>query len=289
MVVLEVGLGGRLDATNVIEKPLASVITKIDLDHTNVLGDSEAQIATEKCGIIKDNCPVITTSSNSDCVLDVICEIAKKRNSELSIADSDNAVIKKTDIFGNDFEYLSEKYSIKLIGTHQISNAILAITAVKTAFPNISKQAIKNGLCTTVFPARCEVVSNNPICILDGSHNPNGTAALNELLKSLSLDNAVAIVGFMADKDVSEAIKIVADRFSQMIAVEVESNSRSMKAEELKNLCERFCKNTDFAESYDEAIKKAISYNKPIVVFGSLYLAGDIRQKLLTYFSTKNN
>lgn len=287
-VVLEVGLGGRLDATNIITRPKASVIARIALDHTAILGNTEAQIAFEKCGIIKNGCPVITTADNSDDALTVIKKIAAERGCELSISNKADAKTVCTDVFGSEILWQGEKYKIGLPGEHQISNALNAVTAIKKVYPEIPIETIKKGLASTAFAARCEVISKEPLVILDGSHNPNGTGALAELLRKTDIQNATAIVGFMADKDVSDAVQLLKGAFKKMITVKVQSNARTMTAEDLKSVCESICDNVVAAKSYEQAIKLAEDCDK-IIVFGSLYLAGDIRPLLLQHFQTKNN
>lgn len=287
-VVLEVGLGGRLDATNVIKRPLCSVIARIALDHTAVLGNTEAEIAFEKCGIIKSGCPTVTTADNGEEAKNVIKSVAKERNSKLFVASAADAEIVSSDIFGSKFIYNGVAYSVALPGHHQIANAVTAITAVFAAFGDMDTECVQRGLCSARFPARCEIISQEPLVLLDGSHNPNGTRALADLLKSSDITDATAIVGFMADKDVSEALQEVAGCFKKMIAVTVSSNSRTMKATELRELTRAVCDDAVAAESYEEALKLAEKSEKT-VVFGSLYLAGDIRPLLIDRFATKNN
>lgn len=285
-VVLEVGLGGRLDATNVIKKPKVSVITRIALDHTGILGETEAEIAYEKCGIIKKNCPVVTTKDNSPESLEVIRKKAKTLSCDLTVTNKAEVNVLTADIFGSEFLWQGETYKLKLAGKHQISNALNVISAVKVAFPEISLDAIKQGLENTVFPARCEVISKEPLVILDGSHNPNGTSALNELLTDSDIKNSTAIVGFMADKDVSDALQCLKQKFNKIITVKVESNARTMEADDLAILCGEFCDDVAVAESYEKAID-LVKEDTTVVVFGSLYLAGDIRPLLVARYSTK--
>ncbi len=282
-VVMEVGLGGRLDATNIITHPKATVITRIALDHTAILGDTEAEIAFEKCGIIKNNCPVITTADNSDEALAVINKISTERGCRLDISNRADTKMVAYDVFGSKFLWQGEEFEIGLSGEHQVSNAINAVTAVRAAYPEITTTQIKQGLKSAVFVARCEVISKQPLVILDGSHNPNGTGALADLLKKTDIQNATAIVGFMADKDVSDAIGLLKGAFKRMITVKVESNARTMTAEDLKSVCEKICDNVIVAKSYEQAIRFAEADDK-IIVFGSLYLAGDIRPLLLKHF-----
>lgn len=287
-VVLEVGLGGRLDATNTITHPKASVIARIALDHTAILGNTEAEIAFEKCGIIKKNCPVITTADNSDEALTVIKKIAAERGCDLSISNKNEVQILSEDVFGSRLLWQGEEYKIGLPGEHQISNALNAVTTIRAAYPEVTVTQIKQGLNNATFAARCEVISKEPLVILDGSHNPNGTGALAELLKKTEINNATAIVGFMADKDVSDAVQLLKGAFKRIITVKVQSNARTMTAEELKSVCESICDDVIAADSYEQAIKLAETDDK-IIVFGSLYLAGDIRPLLLQHFQTKNN
>ena len=285
-VVLEVGLGGRLDATNVIKKPKVSVITRIALDHTGILGETEAEIASEKCGIIKNDSPVVTTKDNSPESLEVIRETAKTLNCELTVTDKSEVKVLSADIFGSEFLWQGETYKLKLAGKHQISNALNVISAVKVAFSEISINAIKQGLENAVFPARCEVISKKPLVILDGSHNPNGTEALSRLLIDSDIKNSTAIVGFMADKDVSDALQCLKGKFKKIITVKVQSNARTMEGHDLAVLCGEICDNVIVAESYEKAID-LVKDDKMVIVFGSLYLAGDIRPLLLKYFRQK--
>lgn len=285
-VVLEVGLGGRLDATNVIKSPKASIITQIDLDHTEILGETIAEITREKCGIIKPGCPVITTSDNSVEAIETIKKIANSNNSKLFISNKTNVNVIKCDIFNSEFSYNDDTFLISLAGGHQISNAINAIKAIKVTYPDISVEKIKLGLSKAKLPARCEVISNNPLVILDGSHNPNGTLALSKLLKQSELLNLTAIVGFMADKDIGDALSNLNGVFKKIITVEVKSNKRSMTAEDLCEKCKDICDDVSVASDYQEAINLAKDCGT-LIVFGSLYLAGDIRPILLQHFKTK--
>ena len=190
------------------------------------------------------------------------------------------------DVFGSRFLRQGEEYKISLAGRHQISNAVNAVAAVKKVYPEIGTDCIKKGLESALFPARCEVISRKPLVILDGSHNPNGTAALDAVLEASDISGATAIVGFMADKDVSQAIGCLRGRFKKIIAVKVESNIRTMEAQNLAGICRCICDDVTAAESYEEALKLAGS-DSVLIVFGSLYLAGDIRPLLLRHFQTK--
>lgn len=283
IVVLEVGLGGRLDATNVIDSPKASVIVKIDLDHTGVLGDTIEKIAAEKCGIIKKGCPVVTTSENEPSVLEVISKKAQECESQVFLNGSDKAEIIASDIDGNVFTFEGREYRTKMPGIHQVYNAVTAIKTLKVAYPEMPYENVYNGIKKAGLAARCEVISKEPLLMLDGSHNPNGTKALADLLEKNDIYEAVGILGFMADKDVSDALEKVLKHFKKVYTVTVESNPRAMSAEDLANVCKTLGVEAEAVADYKTAVTKALNKNKNTVVFGSLYLAGDIRPILLEF------
>jgi len=280
IAVLEVGLGGRFDATNVIPAPDCAVITHIDLDHTAILGDSVEQIAAEKCGIIKSGSKVVAYPVQYPKAMQVIKENCDKADCPLTIPRIPNFT---ADLSGATFEYNGESYNISLIGEHQVLNAITAIEAALGV--GIDTKFIKQGLTSATMPARVEVVSKSPLIILDGAHNPDGMTALSKALDMLIDEKTVAIMGMLKDKDCDSAVKTVAPKFSKIITVTVD-NPRTMTAEELKNCLLPYCAEVHTADSLDEALNLAKAENKPVVICGSLYLASQIRPKLT---EKKNN
>ncbi len=277
IVILETGLGGRLDATNIIEKPLCSVITHVSLDHTGVLGDTLEQIAAEKCGIIKNRGLTVTDMAQESEVFRVI----KSHTDSLVVPSKEDLKILSSDIFGNTFIYKGEKYETTLAGLHQVNNALGVIETVKNALP-VSEEILKTAIKETVFPARCEIISKNPLIVLDGAHNPDGANALKSVMENYS-GEITAVVGMMADKDCGEVLKTLLPNCKNVITVTVSENPRSISAEALMSLARPYCENCFIAENYDDAIEKAVrlSEGKPVFVFGSLYLASAIRNKLL--------
>lgn len=276
IVILETGLGGRLDATNIINQPLCSVITHVSLDHTGVLGDTISQIATEKCGIIKNRGLTVTDMNQENEALDII----KKYSDELVVPKREDLEILSSDIFGNTFIYKGEKYETTLSGRHQISNAVSVIETVQNAWP-VEKEKLKAAIKKTTFPARCEVISKEPLVILDGAHNPDGANALKGVMENFS-GKITAIVGMMADKDCDEVLGLALPHCKNVVTVTVKENPRSISAEELCTLAKRRCENSFIAKDYDDAVLKAVQLSKgePVFVFGSLYLASAIREKL---------
>lgn len=285
IVVLETGLGGRLDSTNIIKTPLLSVITKIDLDHTAVLGSTVSEIAAEKCGIIKANSAVVTPSTQNEQALKVIRRAANEKGAKFILADKNYAEDIINEPFGNYVTYKGIKLFTQKPGAHQVEN--MTVAAQAAIFLGINEKHITRGIENTSFPARLEVISKNPLVLLDGAHNDNGAAALSEYL----IDNnirPIVILGMMKDKDCSSVIKKICSYAKFVITVTVKSNPRAESAENLLNLAKKYCENCVTASSYDKALeiafKKSGEENAPVLVCGSLYLASDIRPKLINMY-----
>ena len=175
IVVWETGLGGLMDCTNIVI-PEISVITSIDFDHTAILGSTLNEIATQKAGIIKKSIPCVLSAKNATETIKVVEKIAKDKNSRLIIPDETKLEVIKSDVFGNEFVYKGEKYKTSMCGEHQIINCLTAIETAKIL--GISNENIKRGSKKALVPARVQVISKEPLIILDGSHNPAGTKAL---------------------------------------------------------------------------------------------------------------
>ena len=283
-VVLETGLGGRFDATNIINTPLVSVITSISLDHTAILGDTYEKIAFEKCGIIKPNGITVAYGEQKDSVINVIKNTVSERSNELYIADTEKVNCIKSDLNGSDFEFENMKLHISFIGEHQIKNAVTALYALKALRErslNISESAVKEGFETAFFPARLEILKKEPIVMLDGSHNPDGVKALASALKeNMEGIGKIGIVGMLADKDVKTALGEIVDLFDEVITV-APNNPRKMCAEELAEMIRGYgvkaASESDYEKAYQKALSKA-GKDKAVIVFGSLYLSGDMRK-----------
>lgn len=272
IVIAETGLGGRLDATNTLTNVKASVITKIGLDHTEILGDTIEKITREKCGIIKNN-NVITSFNQEEQALRVLSPYNPV------IPNKDKLKIAKSDAFGNTFIYDGEEYNASLAGMHQVENALIVIETAQKCGLDI--ELIKQAIAKTYFPARMELINKEPLVILDGAHNPDGAKALGDMMKQYD-GKITAIVGMCADKDCDEVLRCTLRHCKKAIAVEIENMPRSLKADDLKVLAEKYCP-CDTAQNYSEALEKVVSEDV-IFVFGSLYLASAIREKLKNFF-----
>lgn len=295
VVVLETGLGGRFDATNIIDTPLASVIMSISLDHTAILGDTCEKIAFEKCGIIKPGGITVVYGEQPEGVLEVVREAAKKQHNRLMVADPAAVTKLSTGLDGTSFRFHTEayengsrkQYRLSLLGEHQLKNAAAALTtvaALRSRGLYIPEAAVCAGLKNAVFPARLEVLRREPVVLLDGAHNPGGAAALESAVKELLPEGKrIGVVGMLADKDVKGALSLLAPLFDRLITV-TPDNPRAMKAEELADLLASLGAVAEPVNSFETAYEKALSYTEKtdaVVVFGSLYLASDMRKVIL--------
>ncbi len=275
VAVIETGLGGRLDATNVLDNKAVSVITKIGLDHTAILGDTIEKIASEKCGII-GNSPTVTVANQESAALGVI----KRSANKLTIPDKAKLTVLRSDFSGNEFLYKGVKYKTCLGGGYQIENALVAIETVFESGIYVSYENLLKGIENGAFPARLESFFNGRI-VLDGAHNPDGAAALAEEIKTSKKPN-VAIIGMMQDKDIDEVLKLTLPFFDSVITVKAAEMPRAIDAKLLAQMSQKYCKNVICASNYKKALKLALAIDDcRIFIFGSLYLASNIRPLLL--------
>lgn len=290
-VVLETGLGGRLDATNVVN-PIVSVITSIGFDHKHKLGKTLKEIAYEKAGIIKKNIPVITITQKKN-VIEIIENTCKEKKAELIKADQSYEIIKQN-YNETVFKINTTNFSIKLLGEHQIKNAILAMTTIDSLNKyynlNISLQNIKNGLKKTKWPGRLEIISKKPLIILDGAHNKSAILILKKALLSYFKDyKIIFILGILKDKEINSMLKIVAF----IAEVIITSQANSERAESAVDLSKRvkkyFNKEIIVVPQIEEAIKlakiKAKNKKTLICITGSIYLIGEVKKELLAFSS----
>lgn len=284
IVVLETGMGGLLDCTNVIKAPLCSVITTIGLDHTAVLGDTIEKIAEQKCGIMKESSFAVT-SKQDDIAMEVIESTAGQLKIPLAKSESVEIKVISQELDKSVFEYNDTEITLNLAGEHQIENAKTALATLEilrlNGSLNVSDNDIKTGFLGATNPARFETLCKEPIVILDGAHNPNGIEALkNAIGKFLGGKKIIGIMGMLADKDIDSSIKLLKNTFTKIYTVPVD-NPRAIDS---ATLAEKFvsfgfdAKAFDSAESaFDKAFEEAKENDLAIIVCGSLYLAGEIR------------
>lgn len=291
IVVLETGMGGLLDCTNTILPPLCSVITTIGLDHTAILGETIEKIAEQKCGIIKPT-SIAVTSKQTEGAMRVIQNTCKDKNVALFKSDIAKIKVVSESLESTVFEYDQMELELHLIGEHQLENAKTALTAIKALCDsgklNVSRQALQMGISKAINPARLELMSKNPVVLLDGAHNPNGIEALSRAIeKYLPNQKRLCLMGMLADKDSASSINLLEGLFDEVFTVAVD-NPRTLSAEALAEKCNQ---HFGVVRSYDNtkkalesALKKAKEENIPLVICGSLYLAGELRPYLINEF-----
>lgn len=285
VVVLEVGLGGRLDSTNVIDTPDVAVITNIALEHTEVLGDTLEKIAAEKAGIIKQGTHVVLSAQSAE-VETVIRRVCGERGCPLCVTDPTVEQPVACSLEGQQLNYRERKnLQLHLIGEYQYKNAAVALDVVDTLTKQcgytISEQAVRDGFASVEWPGRFEVLQQNPLVLVDGAHNPDGVAELAKCLKTYLPDPKMTMVmGVMADKDYTDMIRMIAPFANEFIAVMPDSH-RALPAEKLKENIEKL---TGIPTRLGGEVRKGMSLameNKSekdiICAFGSLYQVGDIR------------
>ena len=286
IAVLETGLGGRFDATNAVENTLVAAITRIDLDHTELLGGTVEEIAAEKAGIIKPGCIAVTYPVQEKGALQAIAAACIREKADLVAPEAEDIHLRRGGLFENRLEYGGYEVNLALPGAHQACNAAMAIEIALALWRqgmDIPDEAILEGLETTRFPARIEVLRSEPLVLLDGSHNPAGAAALAATLKAQKLpQKPVAVLGVLADKAVAEMLRALGDCFGTIYAVTPDC-PRAMSAEALAELAARELPEVPVypCADLDEALSTALGLPQGAVVCGSLYLAAQSRPKLL--------
>lgn len=287
-VVLEVGLGGRFDATNVVI-PLISTITTISYDHVGVLGNTLDKIASEKAGIIKEGRPVVLYPQEKE-AMDVLVETAKQKNAKIYYVTDKDFNITSDTVDGIVFDVKGKKeykgIKINLLGAHQVMNSMTALSAIDTLMDEgyeISDEAIYKGFEAARWPGRFEVLSTSPYVVLDGCHNIQGIAALVNAVRKYFGDKTIKIAcGILKDKDYSDMVKNLASIGSEFITVTPNSD-RALAAEDLKAVFESHGKPAYAANSIEEAVKKGleITNKDEVLIFcGSLYMIGEARTTL---------
>ena len=287
VVVWETGLGGRLDATNVVT-PLVSVITNIAFDHMQYLGETLAQIATEKCGIIKPGAPVVTAAAEAD-ALDVIRSTAAHHDCPLTIIGEhigarrrhEDDVAQQVQLSGTRAN--DGVLAIPLLGEHQALNCATAVAALEASGLEVDSDAIRTGLAKTRWPGRFQIVSAQPIVVLDGAHNAAAAAGLAVTIRDHFPERRLTVIlGVLRDKNYDEMCRILAPLADRIFCVRVNSE-RTSDPEELAGLCRAANPQADvrtFPKLLDAYLVAKSTAADVIVITGSLFLVGEALGRL---------
>ena len=286
IVVLEVGLGGLLDSTNVIDAPLIAAIVSLSFDHMGVLGNTIEEIAAQKAGIIKDGSITVSAPFQPQSALKVLQDTARTHGNKFVIGNPDAIEQIREDINGNLIRYRDTEINLPLIGPHQIGNlsvTLAIIDELSTLGYEISIDNIKTGIEKTTIPARVEILSKEPLIILDGGHNEDGASALEKTLISYVDRPITLVIGVMADKEVDRVVEHLAPHAKRVVTTKP-SNPRAMSSEDLGAIAGRFCPEILSEDSPCKAFDLArslVTDDEALIVCGSLYLAGDVRAHMI--------
>lgn len=288
--VIEVGLGGKWDSTNIL-KGTSCVITNIGLDHIEILGDTKEQIAIQKAGIVKPGSNVTVVEPDEEIASVLIQEATRLGAKRIFCLNRDFWLEKTTMAVGGWVVDFKTPYSdfkdvyISLLGSHQINNSIGSVVAVEAFFDRgISEDVLKDTLSTVSVPGRLEIVSNDPLLVLDGAHNVDGARALNKALQNeLAFSGSInLIIGILANKNADGMVEMLSkdSRIKNVIIVEPNS-PRRLEASKLLQLCELKFEDAKciIEKNYTKALEYAKTKDDPqmVLVTGSLYVVGDMR------------
>lgn len=288
VVVLEVGMGGRFDATNIIKTPLLSIITSISLDHTHYLGTTTDKIAFEKAGIIKENGQTLVYPFQEEKALAVLKKVARERHNQLTVVDASTLKIKSMTWTGSQFSYQGENYQISLSGEYQVYNALVVIEAIKFLNKNhnfrISTAHLKKSLAQVYWPGRLEILGPRPLFLVDGSHNADGMRSFVTALPKLTSakQRKIVIFSMLADKDIKSALKLLAQVADIIIFTQI-NNPRSATIAQLVSLAQELHLSQPLYQCPENkaAVTQALALAQTedlICAVGSLYMIGDIRE-----------
>lgn len=265
LVVLEVGLGGRDDATNIIPPALVTVLTTMSLEHTELLGNTLSEIATIKSGIIKEKTKVACYPQDKD-ALDVIKSVCDNKKAKLNVAKMRNDII------------------ISMRGKYQLNNASLALEAISLLEEcgyKVSDESKNSGLLKAFWPGRFEILCEDPLFILDGGHNLQCAKAVRESIVEYYQDKKFTLLlGVLGDKNYKEEIDVLKDVCDEAICI-TPSSKRAVEASVLANICNENGLKAVACDTIEAGVELALSKNEPILAFGSLYSAGEIRNLVL--------
>lgn len=279
-VVLEAGLGGLLDCTNIIKAPIVSVITSISLDHTKILGDTIEQISRQKAGIIKNGCPVVLACNQKREAEIVVHGTAAEKLADFVTPDIDKLKIISCDENGNKFRYKGITYETGMLGRHQIDNALTVIETAdvlrRNGFNRLGYGKVFKGIKNAAVPSRCQVVkASSPLVIIDGAHNPDGMRSLADFVRTLDHGPKIMVCGMMEDKDWETALGFMTRYIDYGICVDGFA-PKTVFAPKLAEMFRSGC-----VMSLKEALPRAMALageKGMVIIGGSLYLASALQK-----------
>ncbi len=278
IVVLETGIGGLVDSTNIIAPPLVSIITSVSMDHMQLLGNTIEEIAMQKAGIMKTGSEAVFSDDSKAEALQILQRTAEEKNCPFHIPEWSACEVERCDLTGNQFVYRGERYALKMGGLHQIHNALTAIEAVHVLRRKgfvLPQEAVVSALARTGVPARIQILQEDPLVILDGGHNADGVGALVKAIDESGIDTWIGICGMTGTKDQDAAAFQLSLVLNKVLCVDGFSD-RALPKEELAAAFVRqhaMATPMELHEALPYALKWAKGSHGAVVICGSLYLA----------------
>lgn len=288
IVVLETGLGGDTDATNIIRTPVMEVLVSVSMDHMQFLGNTLEEIAAHKAGIIKPETVAVSALQQPE-AMRVIEEKAKEQRAQLYIADWTQAEDLQYGMEEQSFSYRDFKnLKIHLAGSYQIKNAVTAVEAVlalQRLGYRISEEQLRSGLAKTVWRGRFSVLQKEPLILMDGAHNRDGAQMLKESMEQYFAGRRIfAVCGMFRDKEYEEVLKLTTPYFTHLIAIQTPDHPRALPARELAEAAKQYMSEVECADTLEAAVRRALvladAKEDVILAFGSLSFLGELEKAL---------
>lgn len=281
-VILEVGMGGITDATNLITTTELAVLVPISMDHQSFLGNTISEIAEKKAGIIKPGSSVVTIGQETE-ALEVIKKTGAEAGTDVCVADVSEAEVLEADFTGQRFCYKGEEYALSLAGSYQTENAVLALEALRILDErgyHTTLEQRKEGLWATRWNGRLTIIHKDPLFIVDGAHNPAAADMLEDSVRKYFKDRRLFfIMGVFKDKDYPYIIRKLCPYAEQILAIETPDNPRALPAEELAEAIRPYNANVRAEKNISRAVEELFEMagkDDVIVSFGSLSFIGEI-------------
>lgn len=278
IVVLETGIGGSVDSTNIIALPLVSVITAVSMDHMVLLGNTIQEIAAQKAGILKTGSEAVFSADSKPEALRILKETAETKQCPYHIPAMSDCQVARCDLTGSQFTYQGADYTLSMGGRHQISNALTVLETLKVLRTKgfvLPEETVQRALAETSVPARIQILQREPLVILDGGHNADGVGALVRAISESGIDSWIGICGMMAGKDRDAAAFQLALVLSRVLCVDGFAEG-AVSADELTASFVRqhaMAQPTELGKALTYALKWAKGSHGAVVICGSLYLA----------------
>lgn len=293
IAIVEVGLGGRLDATNVVT-PIISVITSLSYDHMNILGDTIVKIAIEKAGIIKKNIPVVIAPQGFPEVNELLFDIAEKNHSQVTVVDKEYVYCSKSHSLDEQLFSLTKissdelkpaEYTISLLGYHQVENAVTAravIDVIRTKEFQISEDDVVDGFKSASWPCRFEIIKKRPLIIVDSAHNVDSAVKLQATIKDyLKNENVTLIFGASEDKDIRGMFEVLFPVVDDIIVTK-SIHPRAFESEDLAGIASQLQREAKITSSIEEALELigGKSASDVVIITGSIFVAAGAKEIL---------